>query len=206
MVYFWLWVLVLNQFLAVLLFQRDGNILLQDNFSTRSNRWSLEKTAKLSIEYRNEQLQMKIISPGVAAWSVPDTDLRLSHYRLTVYASVLDSSPQSAVGVIFNVQDEQNFYLLEAQPEGKYALRIVEDGVPRKIPLAQGGLAPAEEFYFDLTIVDGEFTFTINDAPLPTVQDDAFRQGIFGLYARAGRGLVQVAFDDFRVLDVPSDD
>ena len=180
--------------------QRDGNILLQDDFRTRINRWSLTRTAKLTVDYSDGQLQMKIISPGNRIWSIPDTASQMSRYHLRVNVGILESSEDSAVGVIFNYQNDENFYLFEIEKQGNYDVQIIEDGEMHT--LIEGSIEAARDYLFDMEVVDGEFTFSINDTELPVFEDDTFTKGVFGLFSRAGHGAIHAAFDDLLVVDI----
>jgi len=184
--------------------QRDGNILLNDDFATRAYRWSLAKTAKLSVDYVDESLHLDIASPGQAVWSVPDTSLDLTDYHLTVSAEILESTQRGTVGVVFNYQDDDNHYLFEVTRTGDYTVSLLERG--QKSTLLEGHIDGAATYHIDLIAQESAFTIKINDADEPIIlRDETIKSGIVGLYGRAGRGPLHVAFDDFLLVDVLND-
>jgi hypothetical protein len=185
------------------LLQPDGNTLFKDDFATRVGRWSLPDTAKAKVDFAEGQLHIRIISPGKVVTTLPDTDLELSRYRLSVQAQFLESSLESALGVVLNYQDDENFYWLECDPKGQIALQTMRDGRPLLEPILEGQVTMTDEFSFVVTVTDGEFQITVNQIPLPIVQDRTFASGFFGLYARAGHGSIDAAFDNLLVVDVP---
>jgi hypothetical protein len=192
--------------LAVPVFaQQDGNLLMQDNFSTRANRWSLPESAKAKVDYVEGQLVMTVNSPGAAIWSVPDSSLELSRYHLTINAQIEPGS-SGALGVVFHYQDDENFYWWEISDEGYYHLNVVKEGKTPRIPLAEGSVQPAQSFQISLTVINDEFKIVVNDQELPTILNKTISDGIFGLYTRADRGAMQATFDDLRVVDIQLDD
>jgi len=180
----------------------DGNTLLLDDFSSRAHRWSLQNSAKSEVAYRDNGLAMSITSPGLAVWSVPDFDLKLSHYHLTTQAEWLSGTPDSALGVVFHYQDRGNFYWLEVQPNGKVSVQQMLAGMRLPDPLLVGEIKPTQRAEIDLIVFEGEFLLTINGEDLPPFQDDSLPPGLIGLYTRAGKGTVQTLFDQVRVVDV----
>ena len=180
--------------------QTDGNVLLRDDFATRAYRWSLSESAKLRVDYVDEKLYMMIESPGLAAWSVPDTSLDLSRYHMTVTGEIIEVTPVGTIGLVFNFQDDDNHYVFEVNHTGEYTLTLVEDGV--KSLLAEGEIEASTTYDFDLAVWDNTFTIRVNDAEEPiSTHDESIKSGIVGLYSRAGRGALHVAFDDFLLVD-----
>jgi len=179
-----------------LAFQRDGNLLFQDDFSTRAQRWSLSETPKAEIDYIDEQLAVTIVSPGFGMLSLPDFDLKLRDYHLTFTAQILDG--EGIVGVIFNYQDDA-YYRLDIADE-EIAWILVEDEDETIIQTDEFDMT--EILKVDLIAQDGVFTLRINEQEMPTLEDDTLEVGIFGVYARAGKGALRVAFDDVQVVDV----
>jgi hypothetical protein len=204
MMYLLVLVFTFGSLLAGLPGQQDGNILLDDDFATRAYRWSLTHTAKISVDYADEALHMEITSPGQAILSVPDTSLDLSDYHLTVSAEIIDSTERGTVGVVFNYQDEDNYYVVEVTSAGDYSVSLVEHA--QKTILVEGQLEGADRYQFDITAQENMFIIQINDTDEPIIlQDETHKSGIVGLYGRAGRGSLHVAFDDLLLVDVLDD-
>lgn len=184
--------------------QQDGNILLQDDFSTRANRWTLPASAKFQATYQDEQFMMASYSPNTLLWSVPDTDLVLTRYRLTLTATIQKTTGEgNTAGVVFNYQDDENFYWWEVEPTGLARLQVIKNGKTPHQPLAEGYVTPSRVYKLDLLVIEGEFSLTLNDETLPIVKNTALTDGIIGLYARSGQGAIQASFDNLRVVDIP---
>ena len=62
-------------------------VLFRDDFSTYSGRWTTEHSPKSVVVYADSGLNMQVLSPGVAVWSVPGFDLDLDRFRLEVTAT-----------------------------------------------------------------------------------------------------------------------
>jgi hypothetical protein len=180
------------------------NVLFKDDFETYSGRWNLDDSPKASIAVLDSALNMRIVSPGVSAWSLPDFDVPLDDYRMEVVVSFRDGSADSSFGVVLGYQNDRDFYALVMTPEGEWRLLHCEDddwvdrtpadavvaerestksAVRLRVDVAAESLA----FYVDDHLA-GEVTL---DVPLT--------EGRFGLIALARKGYIDVSFDDVLV-------
>ena len=48
-----------------------GNTLFNDDFATQSHRWDESTSPKASVAYRDEALDLRVVSPGVGIWPCP---------------------------------------------------------------------------------------------------------------------------------------
>ena len=181
-----------------------GVILFEDDFATYSGRWVESETPKASVAYRDAALVMLVASPGVYSWSVPDFGAPLHGYRVEVTADVRGGSADSLVGLVLNYQDDDHFCAVLTTTRGEWVLlrregKVFED------------LTPPDAAPLDLTpdngslrlradVVGAEVSLWINDQLVGSapVTDGLSGENI-GLIARAGRGYVDVSFDDFVV-------
>jgi hypothetical protein len=179
-----------------------GAILFEDDFATYSGRWRESESPKASVAYRDAALVMRVVSPGVYSWSVPDFDAALRDYRVEVTADVRGGSADSLVGFVLDYQDDEHFYALLTTPQGEWAFL-------RRVGSAFEDLTPPDAVPLDLTpdggplrlradVAGAEVSLWIDDQPAGSVTaTDELSGGPFGLITRAGRGYVDVSFDDF---------
>jgi hypothetical protein len=181
-----------------------GVTLFEDDFATYSGRWRESESPKASVAYRDAALEMRVVSPGVYSWSVPDFDAPLRDYRVEVTADVRSGSADSLVGFVLDYQDDEHFYALMTTTQGEWVFL-------RRQGNAFEDLTPPDAAPLDLTpdngllrlradVVVAEVTLFIDDQPAGSFTvTDGLSRGLFGLIARAGHGYVDASFDDFVV-------
>jgi hypothetical protein len=181
-----------------------GVVLFSDDFATYSGRWQEKSSPKASAAYGESALSLRVVSPGVAVWSVPDFDTALHDYRAEVLVDFRDGSPDSLFGLVLDYQDDENFYALmtTSQGEWQFARRQNDEWIdltpPDAVPLERETGESVIRLRAD--VIGGTVTFFVDEqaAGRVTVEDD-LSGAVFGLIARAGRGYVDVSFDDFVV-------
>ncbi len=164
----------------------------------------LTENAKASVTYDDEALSLRVVSPGVYVWSVPDFDTPLRDYRLDVMVELHEGSADSVFGFVVDYQDENNFYALLTTALGEWHWYQLDQGdwldlTPadaEPVETDTGGMVMA----LRADIIGDTIAFYIDDQLAGRVTvEDGFSGGVFGVIARAGRGYVIVSFDDFVV-------
>jgi hypothetical protein len=182
----------------------QANILFQDDFATYSGRWKLDDSPKASISVLDSALNMRIVSPGVSAWSLPDFDVPLADYRIEVLAEFRDGSADSSFGLVLDHRNDRDFYALVVTPKGEWKL-LQRDGADwvdhtptHASAVARESTESAMQLRADVT---GEsVAFYVDDHLVGEVTlDITLTEGGFGLIALAGKGYVDVSFDDMLV-------
>ncbi len=185
----------------------QGVILFEDDFATYSGRWRESESPKASVAYSDAALVMRVVSPGVYSWSVPDFVAALRDYRVEVTADVQGGSADSWLGFVLDYQDDEHFYALLTTTQGEWVFlrrqgNDFEDLTPPDAaPLDQ--TADNGPLRLRADVIGAEVTFWINDQQAGSITvTDGLSGAPFGLIARAGRGYVDVSFDDFVVTAV----
>jgi hypothetical protein len=178
-----------------------GVVLFEDDFATYSGRWVESESPKASVAYRDGALVIRVVSPGVYSWSVPDFDAPLRDYRVEVTADVRGGSADSLVGFVLGHRDDEHFYAVLTTPQGEWVFlrrqgNEFEDLTPPDA--APLDLTPDDEaLRLRADVVGAEVSLWINDQLAGRVTvTDGLTGADFGLIARAGRGYVDVSFDD----------
>jgi hypothetical protein len=179
-----------------------GNLLFQDDFATYSHRWRTDESPKAAVAYRDDSLNMRVVSPGVSIWSVPDFDLNVASYSVEVTAEVRGGSPDSMFGLVLHYTNDDDFYALVVALDGTWLwLRYQDDEwvdlTPSgAAPFARVGEEPAVHLRVD--VMGERVALWLDGEPVGDVMLDGAGTGrVFGLITRAGRGYVDVSFDDF---------
>jgi hypothetical protein len=183
-----------------------GNILFHDDFETYSNRWTLPESPKASVEYSEGALRVRIVSPGVAVWSVPDFEVPLYDFRVEVDAQFIDGGADSQFGFVLDYVDDEDFYAFVTMLDGEWLFQHQDAG--EWIDLTDAD-AESVEFEPDVSVIhlaaemiDGSLMLYLEDQLVGSVTDESLAGGLFGLFARAGKGYTDVAFDNIVVTDI----
>ena len=178
-----------------------GNLLFQDDFATYSHRWQTGESPKAVVEYLDDGLHMQVVSPGVSIWSVPDFDLNLATYSVEVTAEVRGGGPDSMFGFVLHYANDSDFYaLVVALDETWQWLRHRNDEWIDLTPSEAARFERESErpvVHLRVDVSGDQVTLWVDGEPVGEVTLDGVGAGrIFGLTARAGRGYIDVSFDD----------
>ncbi len=184
------------------------NVLFEDDFSTYSSRWLERDTPKATVAYGDEMLLLRVVSPGVGVWSVPDFQVTLADYDLQTTIIFREGGADAQAGVVLAYEDDEDFLALLVTRAGAWQLMRFDSGT--WIDLTPDDAAPVEREDANETLVlrvelfEDTLTVWIDEQPSGAVsvtEDDRPGAG-FGLLARAGLDYVDVAFDDVVVREV----
>ena len=186
-------------------------LLFSDDFATYSGRWREFSSAKATVAYHDEALHMRVVAPGVAVWSVPDFRAPLLDYQIAARVRFNAGQRDGQAGLVTGYIDDDQFIavLLTASGEVRVLLRersewhtLAETTGKTALPLGREAWLQAE-----LRSAAGSETLAvfINGARVAEVQlPTGSSRGTFGLIARAGRGYVDVSFDNVVVTALSS--
>jgi hypothetical protein len=145
----------------------------------------------------------------VSAWSVPDFTTVVEDYSMAVTAHVYEGSRDSLFGFVLDYQDDQHFFALMVTRDGEW--RFVQCGggawidltPPDAVPFAREPTSTTVRLRVEVT--GDAFTLLVDDRLVGrvTVEDSSASGSAFGLIARAGRGFVDVSFDNILVTGTP---
>lgn len=191
---------------AVPLLTGDETVLFRDSFDTYSNRWTRIESYKASVDYRDFALNLQVVSPGVSVWSVPDFALPLKFYTLLASVTFNQGSPDALFGFVLDYVDEGNFLALAVAINGTWQAGRYTDGVWQGLTPADADPIPGMEsiktVVLGVRVEADRLTLLVEGAPAAVVPlDTALSGSVFGVIAYAGRGFVDVSFDDVLVVD-----
>lgn len=183
-------------------------LLFEDDFATYSGRWRELSSAKAVAGYRNEELHMRVVSPGVAVWSLPDFRVPLQDYRIAVKVRFNAGQRDGQAGVVVDYIDDEHFVAILVSADGNVrVLRRSSEGWQELSSSEQQrayllpGAAVSLRVEFRGKWGDSRLVVWVGDERAIEVPLRAMGGNIsFGLVARAGRGYVDVSFDDVTVV------
>jgi len=123
-----------------------------------------------------------------------------------------DSNPNSAVGVIFHYQDENNYNVFTIDGVGRYSIWVLQAGQWRELRNTAETWTPnntirplGENNLISVDIVGDRFTGYVNNRQVTRVTDSTFSAGGVGIYIAADEGPAAALIDSYQVYSsVPS--
>lgn len=171
----------------------------------QTGKWLLEQDEAGSTAIVNEQLVITIASPNTIQYATLN-DKVFSDFDLEVDVAQHSGPPDSSYGVIFRMQDGQQFYRFDITGSGLFMVeRRDSDGTwTRLVPdwtstsaINQGMNVPNR---LKVLAVGSILAFYVNDVLLVQVDDPAYTGGAVALDAGTfGGGNLQVSFDNLKI-------
>lgn len=188
----------------------DDKPLFEDDFSTYSSRWLERESPKATAAYSNneEVLALRVVSPGVGVWSVPDFEVTLAEYDLSTTLIFRDGGPDAQAGIVWAYADDEAFLAVLVTRGGVWQVVRFDGG--EWIDMTPEDADPVDRpedsdtLLLRVEVRSETITAWIDEQPTMSVlvgEDDRPGMG-FGVLARAGRDYVDVAVDDVVVREV----
>jgi hypothetical protein len=182
--------------------ETSSNVLFRDEFvAGQTGAWVLEGDAEGRTSILDERLLIEIGEPNTLQFATLE-EPAFSDFDLSVEARMLEGDRRSSYGILFRMQDTEQFYRFEITADGLFIVerrnadgswsRLVDDWTPS--PAINQGLAVANQLR--VIAIGPTLSFYVNDNLLHTAQDEQIRTGTIGLDAGTfGQGGLRVTFD-----------
>ena len=162
----------------------------------------LEGDAAGRTSILDERLLIEVNEPNTLQF-VTLEDPIFTDFDLSVEATMLEGDRRSSYGLLFRMQDTEQFYRFEITADGLFIVerrnsdsswtRLINDWTSS--PAINQGLAATNQLR--VIAVGPTLSFYVNGNLLQTVQDSQFRSGAIALDAGTfGQGGLRVAFDN----------
>lgn len=186
------------------------HIWFHEDFSTRADRWRLFSVdGKSSVSYEEpgqpSGLALEAQAANYGFWTLPDSDLRLDHFNISVGLSAVEGGDDARAGVILNYRAESDMLVLAISPKGMVSLGHYYFGLwSDLIPPVQPVIDPSQPIILGATLdTDQNLTILINGQPNGSLQIKDFHPAGFGLFALTGQnGGVKAVFRSLVVSDL----
>ena len=161
--------------------------------------------------YKAGALVLRVVSPGVGVWSVPDFDTPLAGYSIQASVMINEGSADSVVGFVLDYESDTSFLTLGVTVGGEWRLLRYDNGTwTDRTPDDDAASAAREStgttFVLRADVAGDVLTVQIDDHVLgEVVLGDTLSGSEFGVFARAGRGTIDVSFDDVMVSELIED-
>jgi zinc-ribbon domain len=161
----------------------SGNVLIEDDFDNpKSSKLTEEKTDTATYSFVDGAYAISVKTPKYIVWSSYSGSY--GDIDAAVDTTFDDGPVESAAGLIFRYQDEDNFYYYRISADGSYNLTLYKAG-ERQV-LVDWTEAPelkgrGQANHMRVEAVDDRIRLFVNDALLAEVSDDTFAKGEIAL-------------------------
>jgi hypothetical protein len=179
-----------------------GNILLKDNFDNpKSSSLTEDKTDNATYSFVDGAYAINLQTPKYLVWSPLDG----SYGDMAIEVdTALDKGPsESAAGLIFRFQDEDNFYFFSVSGEGSYSLDLYKKNDRKTLidwtdsPAIKG---QGKVNHLRVETEGDRIRLFVNDTLLDEISDDSFRKGQVALAVNTfNKGGATFTFDNLIV-------
>jgi dipeptidyl aminopeptidase/acylaminoacyl peptidase len=176
-------------------------LVYQDDFSDSASGWD-DAFDKYTIkQYGNQKYHIVIQTSNLMAWGLANRDI--GDFVMEVDAAQEEGPDNNGYGLIFRMQDRQNFYRYDISGDGFYLLSKFING--EWVTLVDWTASPQvnkgqSANRLKVSAFGPSISIYANDQLLATVNDKTFSHGNFGFFAGTfSEPNLWVSFDDIRV-------
>ena len=185
--------------------QKNGNILLIDDFSSNINNWNVwENEAGSAVSYFQQGLVFIVNIPQYDYISIPNGTF--DNVRIEATVNKLTGPDDNDFGIICRYQNEKNYYGFIISSDGYYGIIKVKDGLYEilnsKSLQFNSAIQTGNEYnHLRVDCIGNTISSYVNNTKLAEVTDPDFLNGRVGLMAGSfSNSGVAILFDNFLVL------
>ena len=184
-------------------------VTLIDAFDDNRNGWAPKRySANGSTAIENGQFTINAIYNNQDyGWVEWNPNVAFDRFDLDVEAQIAAGSPQSQIGVVFGVQDLDNYFLFRVTNDGRYVVYRRVAGSNEAITEAAASPAIKAQGQINrlrLSVISGTLTALINNQPVLQAAI-AYEPGFVGFWCGVfSPGQTACTFDNLSVVGTPS--
>ena len=186
-----------------------NRVTLIDSFEDNRNGWAPKRySANGSTAIENGQFTINAIYNNQDyGWAEWNPNIAFDQLNLEVDVQIAEGAPQSQIGVMFGVQDLENYYLFRVTNDGRYVVYRRVGGSNQAITEAAASPAIKSDRqvnHLRLTVISNTLTALINNQPVLQAAI-AYEPGFVGFWCGVfSAGQTRCAFDNLTVSGTPS--
>ena len=181
------------------------SLVYQDDFSDQASGWDDAFDESTLKQYGALKYHIEVRKPNLFAWGLANRDI--TDFVLEVTTQQWEGPNNNSYGVIFRLQDKDNFYRFDITGDGFFLLSKFVNA--RWLTLVDWTLSPAintgqAENALRVSALGPKISVYANGQLLAEVEDDSFRHGDIGFFAGTfNEPGSHISFDDLRVWAPP---
>jgi hypothetical protein len=182
------------------------SLVYQDDFADQASGWDDAFDEYTLKQYGAHKYHIEVNTPNLFAWGLANRDIADSVLEVTT--KQWEGPNNNSYGVIFRLQDKDNFYRFDITGDGFFLLSKSVDG--KWLTLVDWTSTPAintgqAENDLRVSALGAKISIYANGRFLAEVEDESFRHGDIGFFAGTfDEPNVHISFDDLRVWAPPA--
>ncbi|MDM8519584.1 FHA domain-containing protein [Anaerolineales bacterium HSG6] len=176
------------------------SLVYEEDFSDSFSGWDDASDMYTRKVYGNNRYQVEVNTSNLVAWGLANRDV--ANFELEVEAQMEDGDPQNSYGLIFRVQDKDNFYRFDIANDQHYLLSkfFEEEWLTLKDWTFSENINPEGANILKISAFGPNISASINDHEVIAITDDSIVRGNFGFFAGTfDHPYMWVSFDDLKL-------
>ncbi|MBN1995055.1 MAG: PD40 domain-containing protein [Anaerolineae bacterium] len=171
----------------------------EDDFSDSFGGWDDAFDAYTTKQYGNNRYQIEVSADNLIAWGLANRDV--ADFELEVEAKQEDGAKSNSYGLLFRLQDRDNFYRFDISGDGFFLVsKFLEGQWYTLVDWTHSPHINQETNLLKVSAFGPNLTLWANDQPLASVTDDSFGHGNFGFFASTfSEPHLWVSFDNLKL-------
>ncbi len=175
------------------------SLTYEEDFSDPFSGWDDAFDAYTTKQYGNNRYQIEVSTSNLIAWGLANRDV--ADFEVEVEARQEDGSIENSYGLLFRVQDRNNFYRFDISSDGFYLLsKFVEGEWETLVDWTASEHISPETNLLKVSAFGPEITINANGQPLTTITDESLTHGNFGFFASTfNEPYMWVSYDNLKL-------
>jgi len=191
---------------VVILINRDATRLLyEDDFSNPGTGWLRHSDDQSEMDYEDGEYRVLGKEPGAHMVWCQEAG-QFGDFALEIDARLVSGTEQARYGLVFRLQDLDNFYSFLVSPSGYYLVQAWLNGVWTTMQaktesafIEQGN----SKNHLEVICKGSQIALAVNGHSLATITDNSLTSGDVGMIVRTPAPNADVHFDNIRVFSIP---
>jgi hypothetical protein len=183
-----------------------GDPLYEEDFSSPGTEWEISESEEARYRIDGGAYSIDILKANWIAWNMIGLDL--ADFEIEFEVALVEGDPYNDAGLLFRFQDADNYYEVDINGEGSFAVgKEVNDEWTQILDwTSDPSINPFGRVNRVRLVAEGDqFTLYINDEFLAHFVDDSFASGGIGPVVTAyGEPPARATFDNIAIWDVES--
>jgi TolB protein len=177
----------------------DLTLIYEDDFSDSFGGWDDAFDAYTTKQYGNNRYQIEVSTDNLIAWGMANREV--ADFELEVEARQEDGARSNSYGLLFRLQDRDNFYRYDVSGDGFFLLSKFEEGQWHTlIDWTQSDFINPDTNILKVSAFGPNITVWANGQALASVTDESFERGNFGFFASTfSEPYMWVSFDNLKL-------
>ena len=177
----------------------ESILVYEDDFSDSFGGWDDAFDAYTTKQYGNNRYQIEVSTSNLIAWGLANRDV--ADFEVEVEARQEAGGDTNSYGLLFRLQDRNNFYRFDISGDGFFLLsKFVEGQWTTLVDWTASPHISSETNLIGVSLLGPNITAKVNGQELVSITDDSLTHGNFGFFASTfNDDYMWVSFDNLKL-------